>query len=317
MPAIEPSKWLAFLRTEYLEGFIKAGGTSVKFVVPLDKTLVASLNEDITTQADQCGYIATKVSSADTRVHLVDQIFFRIAEQVPWEEMSRRAVTRLAKEAGYAIPTAASREPLGEALASLNRVDRSVVAMDVRRWVSSSIFRSLSRDFRVSMTQLCLAAIAGGSNGETVTNAITDWLTGRNKAVGAVRPYQLFSRISRSNARHLLESLLLWAPFCGYAGLLLVLDISRVTIPRNPRDDVNYYTKAAMLDAYEVLRQFIDSTEQLKNCLVVVVADGAFLDVEPDGRGMGAYNALKLRVYDDIHDERLVNPMAALVRLAL
>jgi hypothetical protein len=98
--------------------------------------------------------------------------------------------------------------------------------------------------------------------------------------------------------------------------MVIILDISRVTIPRNPRDDRLFYTKAAMLDAYEVLRQFIDATDRVKACLLIVVAAPDFLDVETTGRGMGAYDALKFRVYDEIRDERLVNPMGALVRIS-
>ena len=85
---------------------------------------------------------------------------------------------------------------------------------------------------------------------------------------------------------------------------------------RNPKDGGLYYTKAAVLDAYEVLREYIDGTDRLVNCLIVVVADPEFLDDDPYGRGIGAYEALKFRVFDEVRDRTLANPMAALVRLA-
>ena len=44
-----------------------------------------------------------------------------------------------------------------------------------------------------------------------------------------------------------------------------------------------------------------------------MVPDTAFL--EDDNRGIGAYEALKFRVFDEVRDKNLVNPMAALVRL--
>jgi hypothetical protein len=71
-----------------------------------------------------------------------------------------------------------------------------------------------------------------------------------------------------------------------------------------------------MLDAYEVLRQFIDGTDRLKGCLIVVFAAPEFLVVEPGSRGLGAYDALRLRVYDEVRDSRLANPMGAMVRLS-
>ena len=118
------------------------------------------------------------------------------------------------------------------------------------------------------------------------------------------------------NARHFFESALSWICLAEWPGLVLVIDIRRVTVARNPRDGGLYYTKSAVLDTYEVLRQYIDGTDRLVNCLIVVVADPEFLDDDPTGRGMGAYEALKFRVFDEIRDRELANPMAALVRLA-
>ncbi len=109
-----------------------------------------------------------------------------------------------------------------------------------------------------------------------------------------------------------------WLRLAGYPGLLLVLDTARLTVPRNPKDGKTYYTKAAVLDAYEVLRQFIDATDRLHGCLIVVVPDVDFLEEEqtPRSRGIGQYEALKFRVIDEIRDRRLTNPMASLIRLS-
>lgn len=71
-----------------------------------------------------------------------------------------------------------------------------------------------------------------------------------------------------------------------------------------------------MLDAYEVFRQFIDGLDQLERCLIVVLPDQEFLDEDFLGRGLGAYQALKFRVYDEVRDRRLANPLGSLIRLA-
>jgi hypothetical protein len=314
---IAPRTWIDFLQTEYLESFIKDGGSSVKFVVPLEEQLQQALEQDILVRGTQSGYVVAHVSSAETRVHMIDQIFFRIAEQVPWRQLSESVLVRLAGTAGYSTPRPGP-ESLGQRLAETNGVGLEMLTSDLRPSIETHVFRQqhLAKDFRVAVTQLCLAELSGGPDGRTRIEVITDWLTGRNRAVSAVRPYQIFNRITRNNARHLLESLLLWIRFAGHAGLITVLDVSRLTIARNPRDDLVYYTKAAMFDAYEVLRQFIDATDRMKGCLLIVVPSPEFLDIESEGRGLGAYDALKFRVYDEVHDQRLVNPMAALVRLS-
>jgi hypothetical protein len=315
---IHPERWLEFLRTEYLESFIKDGGASVKFAVPLDDHVREDIAGAILVQAKNAGYIVARVSSAETRVHLIDQLFFRVADQIPWRQLSEDVVTKLAREAHYVVPSVQSPEPFVNRLAKANSRDPEVVAMEAKRWIDRGVFRQplLAKDFRVAVTQLCLAELSGGPDGETTVQVITGWLTGRNKAISAVKPYNIFRRVNRSNARHLFESLLFWVRFAGYPGLIILLDLSRVTIARNPHDDLVFYSKAAMFDAYEVLRQFIDATSTMKGCLILVMPTLEFLDVEPFGRGMGAYDALKLRVYDEIRDQRLVNPMAALVRLS-
>src|SRR5438034_3289861 len=55
--------------------------------------------------------------------------------------------------------------------------------------------------------------------------------------------------------------------------------------------------------AYEVLRQFVDSTDRLTGCLIVVMPAASFLD-EADIRGISAYTALKARVFDEIQDRK-------------
>jgi hypothetical protein len=324
---IAPDQWLQFLREEYLEGalqngsyrpgFIKEGGASVKIAVPLEEEDREQIENDIADLSRRLGYVVARVSSADTRVHMIDQVFFRVAEQVPWQELSRAVILKLARVANYVTPSSTSEALLSE-LAAANAIGPEMLMMEARTWIENRVFReqSLARDFRIAVTRLCLAELSGGPDGATIIEVVTDWLTGRNRAIAAVRPYQIYSRISRSNARYLLESLLHWIRFAGYPGLVILLDTSRLTIARNPRDDRLYYTKAAMLDAYEVLRQSIDGTDRMKGCLLVVTPAPEFLVIEPGSRGMGDYNALKLRVYDEVRDQRLVNPMGAMVRLS-
>lgn len=314
---IDPKRWLTFLRGEYLDSFIRSGGASIKFVVPLDERLRAGIERDILGLAQDAGYVVARVSAADTRVQLIDQLFFRVAEQIPWRKLSEDVLEILAKSAGYASSLSQGTESIAERLAAANNLDPQMVQMEARRWIQNQVLlpQSLAKDFRVAVTRLCLAELLGGPDGETSIEVITDWLTGRNKAVAAVKPYGIFTRITRNNARHLLESLLLWLRFAGHPGLVIMLDLSRVALARNPRDDRVYYSKAAMLDSYEVLRQFIDATDRMKGCLMIVLPAVEFLDEEQDGRGIGAYDALRFRVYDEVRDQRLVNPMAALVRL--
>jgi hypothetical protein len=98
--------------------------------------------------------------------------------------------------------------------------------------------------------------------------------------------------------------------------LVLDIDLARLAVGRRPpveqREGV-YYSKPAVLDAYEVLRQLIDATDALTAAMVVVVVPPELLTDEV--RGLPAYSALHLRVADEVRDRRRPNPYAGLVRL--
>ena len=190
-----------------------------------------------------------------------------------------------------------------------------MLLLDLKKAIGNKVFRqrNLSRDFRIAMTHLCIAELSSGEDGATTIRLLTEWLTGRNKAVSAVKPYQIIRKINRTSARYLFESMVHWLRLAGHAGIALLLDIQRITVARNPTEQGIFYSKAAVLDTYEVLRQFIDSAHRLEGCFIGVVPDMAFL--EDHHRGIGAYEALKFRIFDEVRDRALVNPMASLVRL--
>ncbi len=97
---------------------------------------------------------------------------------------------------------------------------------------------------------------------------------------------------------------------------MLDVDLDRLAVSRRPpveeRDGL-YYTKAGLLDTYEVLRQLVDAADTLRGVLVMVSLPPEL--ITDDVRGLPAYSALLLRVVDEVRDQRRANPYAALVRL--
>ena len=312
-----PGDWLDVLRTEYLETFIRDGGAAVKFAVALDPEGKQGLDSGLRSTAEDLGFMLIKVDAAETRIHMVDQILYRMAAQLDWNSLCARVLAPLAEECGFRLP-GDGNGPFGDRLAEANETNAKEILIGMRPILTKKIFRNrdLAKDFRTAMLPLCMSQLSPGDEASLTAQVLTDWLSGRNKSVGAVRPYSIFNRITRANARHLLESMLAWIKLAGYPGTILHLDIDRLSIPRNPRDERPFYTAAALLDAYEVLRQFIDGSDRLTACLLLVTADTAFLDQDPQGRGLRRYEALNFRVFDEIHDRDRANPMASLIRLA-
>jgi hypothetical protein len=313
--SIRPADWLRFTEKEYLESFIRDGGATVKFAVPLDPAARSGFLDALAASAARTGYLVVRIQAAETKAHMVHELFYRTAQQVPWAKLCRKVIARIATDAGY---TWVDKEagPLYRHLAEVNSVEPQMLLMDMKQAIWKKVFKQsgLSKDFRMAMTHLCYAELAGGQDGATTTRVLIEWLTGRNKAIGAVKPFQIFCGINRANARHFYESLTNWTRFAGLPGLAVLLDAERLTVARNPHDNGLFYSKAAVLDAYEVLRQFIDSGGRWSGFFLAVVPGAAFL--EDPARGIGAYEALKFRVFDEVRDKSLVNPLASLVRLA-
>lgn len=318
MSTLAPDTWLSFVEREYLDDFVRSGGASVKFAVPLDAQTRRTTVEHLRARSSSLGYLVLEADAAGTRVHMVDQVFHRFAEQVPWQELVRQRLFGLANAHAFRVPAQDEpSRPLSDVLAEENGLEPATILQEARVWIQDAIAKDaeMAKDFRVAMSRLALAELSGGTEGATIVELVTAWLSGRNRAISAVKPYGIRSRIMRTNARYYLESLVHWVRGCGRPGTVLLLDLQRLEVPRNPRDGLLHYTKASLLDTYEVLRQFIDSTDRLEATLLVVVPPPVFLETDPAERGMGAYEALKFRVYDEVRDRALVNPMASLVRL--
>ena len=312
-------EWVDVIKEEYLDGFVKDGGSTIKFAVPVEEELRPLLTKTLTGVADNLGYIVIGVDSGDTRVHMPQEIFFKIASQIDWKVLAKRVILKLCEDMGYVTSTInpESESSILEAVSSTNSVEEYLINLELRKRLPGEVTSkvNMSRDFRVAMTHLCLAEMSSAAS-DRRASALIEWLTGTNRRISNVRSYSIHNSIVRSNAKHLLESLLYWVRYAGYSGSVVLLDSSRVTLLRNPRDGQLFYSRSAVMDHYEVLRELIDGTDRLRGLFMVVLAAPAFLDDAPLGKGYSIYRALMGRIAQEVSDRSQANPMAALVRLA-
>ena len=311
--------WLHFIRTEYLDGFIDDGGSALKFAVPVKEDLAPLLKDRFAGDARGLGYLVVEVDAGVTRVHMLQEIFFRIAEQIDWRLLARLVVLKLCEDLPYEIKGVdpSGDSPILEAISAANDVPESQVALDLRRRLPAAVTqnRGMSRDFRLAMTQLCITEMGGTAQDHEAVPLI-EWLTGVNRRVSSVRHYLIYNGILRTNARHFLESLLYWVRFVGFSGTAIILDASRVTLRRNPRDGLRFYSRSAVMDHYELLRELIDGADRLDGLMMVVLAGEDFLDTDLRGKGFSIYQALRSRIADEVRSRTQANPLATLVRLS-
>ncbi len=314
---IDGTDYATFLHDEYLSSFVADGGAAVKFAVAFDDDHSDAFRAGLDRHASADGYVVVRVDAAQTRVHMIDQVFFAIAEQIDWNALARVAIRRAWAAVAYSVPDDVDDLTV-ESVAARHGVDAAELTRDVNRHLQQRIYRdyAMVQEFRIAMLRLCQAEMATGQVTEAERTAVLEWLRGELRQMSVLRSATIFRKVGRHNARELLFSLAHWLSVNDKAGLVLELDVRRLGFSRRPHPEERvglYYTKSALLDAYELLRQLVDNTDELGHCCVVVLPAPEFLtDLN---RGLDAYQALKLRILDEVRDVRRDNPYSSLVRL--
>ncbi len=314
--SVHLSAWLDLVQREYLAEYIREGGAAVKFVVASDHSGRKSAGAALRDLAVRGGYQFAAVDAAETRVHLIERVFHEVARQTDWAALASSFVTRVVSSGGLTLPEDPLEATL-EAIAALNGLPEARVGVMIEKLLWDALWRdyAMSQEFRLAMVRLCRAQLAPDDE-PTVSEAVRLWLRGELRRISELKRALIFQKIGRHNGRHMLFSLAHWLRLCGKSGLVLVLDIARcaLVVSRAERDESVFYSTPATLDAYEVLRQLVDGVDELEGGLVAVLTGADFLS--DDRRGVRRYNALYLRVADDVRDEHHENPLAALVRVA-
>lgn len=306
------AEWLSLLRREYLDDFVRQGGAAVKFAVVDDPATGTALLRTVRHEAEGQGYLVLSVDAARTKVHMAHDVFFEVARQVPWRELAARAVRNHYVELGYRL---SGDDLSAEAVAEANGVDPAVLHAELRQRMHGILNSGaeLAKDFRVAMLWLCQAETWRGRSAVD-GEAIIEWLQGDLRLISALKPYLIFRKIGRHNARAMLSSLSAWCRMVGLPGVVLLLDVRRLGVAKRAEvPDGVFYTRAGVLDAYEVLRQLIDATDDLHGALCVVLARPELFD--DDRRGVVIYKALYERVWPDVQLRQRDNPLSALARI--
>jgi hypothetical protein len=313
---IPTAEWTEFLDEEYLSEYIPQGGSAVKFAV-CEAEAADRLTESLLTAGARRNYATVVLRAEDFRAHMPQDVYCQIAAQLDWRGLVRERILRLAADASLAteeIATAGNDDLFGS-LTKKNRITRQEVVQEVQKQISAQVYRrrSMTRNFRVAMTELCRAENATDGTPYTA-DPVLDWLTGREKRASVVRPFFIYGTIDRTTARGMFESTLHWLQDCGQAGLIVILDNRRILTTPNPKDGLKYYTRMMVLDHYEVLRELIDDVDRLPGLLLVVTTDAAF--VQAGKRSYREYQALAMRIMNDVRDEQRQNRAAALVHVS-
>jgi hypothetical protein len=308
--------WLAVIKKEYLQEFVHEGGAAVKFIVPVDCTEPLQIKTGLQHLAEEEGFLYVPVDATTVKIHLIEQIFFQVAGKVDWDDTVYLFLRSLLQE-HYKLPESRNDFSLKQ-IALLNGYEEREIRLSVNNRLREALFRdyAMTQEFRIAMLTLCRCLLDPDEITQNLCISLKEWLKGELRLISALKPALIFQKIGRHNARNLLFSLTHWLRLSGKNGLVLLLDIARYTQERpRERDETLYYSTAAVLDCYELLRQFIDGCDEAAYFFTAVIAPARFLD-ESDRRSVSNYDALKMRIWDEIHDKEHVNPLSALLRVS-
>ncbi len=309
--------WLDVMEADYLRSFLPSGGAAVKLAVPGSRDTAEEVSRGLRERAVRAGLAVAGVDAASTRLHMVDDVFAAVSSQLDWRAVARGWLRR-----AYADLGLDGDDQVGvEGVAEQAELDPRELQRSLRRRLEQTLLAdaALPRDLRTAVLRVAQGEAAFPEARPEESEAALAWLRGEPLPAAALRMLGISGRVTRSTARALLVSLgrvLAGSGGPGLAGLVVVLDADRLAVARRPpleQREGSYYTRAAVLDAWEVLRQLIDAAEQMAGMLVVVVVPPEL--VTDEGRGLPSYSALQLRVADEVRDRRRANPFAALVRL--
>ncbi len=311
---VEFVEWLQLLEQEYLKDFVRQGGAAVKFVVTDSEELAARIKASVEKAALGDDYLVAQVDAASVRIHLMQELFHQVARQIDWEALARHVVRSCYQELGNEVPETDLRI---ESVAELNRVNPGFLRGQMQRSLEGLLNRQhdLARDFRYAMLWMCIAQLTRPQGGGPDVEVVLSWLRGELRLISSAKKLLIFEKIGRHNARAMLSSLGAWCRLAGRAGLALILDIRQLAVSRraDAPEGTHHYSAPAAMDAYEVLRQLIDSTDDLVGVLAVVVAKPELFDDEK--RGVKAYKALYERIWPDVRLRSRPNPLSALATL--
>ncbi len=201
---LRPENWLDIIRQDYLDRFIRSGGSAVKFAVLMENIDPDDIRHRFRQAALNGNYAFASVHSEQTRIHMIDQVFFAIARQIDWDRIARSLIRLILTEQGYqcppdspAIPDSAtvptsptsahsptipdartrqddSASPVSSGgsvfamrrLAQMNDRVESEFRRDIHIWIEKALFHrtDLSLEFRIAMIRLCVAQLDNGDD---------------------------------------------------------------------------------------------------------------------------------------------------------
>lgn len=305
---MKADEYVKILDDNYCNRYLREGGSAFKIVVIDSHSVARSFEAAVHERCDHDGASLLSLRSSEQKLHLMDRLFCGLARSIDWDQETFSFMQR------HVLPTNSRSGKCGGIEIGRDAASRESVLSAIKQCVSHDY--GYCAEFRVALTHLCLATLT--INAQPLPgygDLVKQWLRGELASITPLKPALIFRKLQRGSARHMLYSTLRFLRQCGHSYVVLLLDISRYmeTVAKADRREGFYYTPAATVELYELLRQSIDDLEQFDGTMMIVTVPQAFaLD---ERRGIGKYPALKMRLWNDFRVKNAQNPLAPMIWL--
>ncbi len=299
------SPLISFFTKEYLEGFIKEGGSKVKLLTSNKKEVVTGTLKSLVEAGTRAGYASAYVDVASVaKINVFSHLYQAAVHGLDLGAILCGYHRRVLEGLGYvADDVPPGTNFVSWASSTLGRVPE-ILCKEIRTWLEKDLFhnRFINRSFAAVVMHLVADKL--GVKGDNLTQddreLLFSWLRGQEIPLRDLRRFHVFKRINRYNARLMLHSLAEMARLAGKSGLLLVVDGLEFLLAR--QEGRALYGQAARDEFYESIRQMIDSTDTLAYLMVVLGFTRELVDDER--RGLRSYEALWLRIQHEVSGKR-------------
>ena len=296
---------IQFFRRNYFSSFIPEGGSAIKFLTGKKgsgKTHLLSLLE---LEARDAGMETISLSAENFLLSDLSNLYREVISRVDIDSLVTSVAAKVMEKLGYGNFDLDGNKSVVDQLADRGEADPLTVRA-INKGIKDFIMNNPKMDsnFAICFSLLVSNKVGTTESDDVETEIIMNWLMGstelkvRDLRTIGLLPYKL----TKFNSRNMLRSLSLLILLSGKSGLVIMIDDIEVFISNSTLNPVRY-TKKRRDDSYESIRELIDDVDSLKGLFLIFAFDSIMLD--DDRKGFKSYQALWLRIQNEIISERL------------
>lgn len=230
---VSPDVWLDTIHREYLQEYIKSGGSTVKFISG-DEVTLENVKTRLGELAGAEGYFHAHLDPAAPQpdgkrpdLHRIDRFFFAATGAVDWKGWTAAQARAYLEGRGVMVHANRNLRDLDGIAQDNGRAATDLINQFQRELVTGLIKdHGMAIEFRAAISALMRAQLLPDSMSPTTEEVLLEWFAGRTMpgAAAALKKIHIFDRVTRANARHMLASLCRWLPSAGRGGMIVTLD---------------------------------------------------------------------------------------------